>query len=114
MWFPLIRECVETKGDGGEQIVLWGDESPAREFLYVEDAAEGIVRSTKLYDGSGPVNLGTGKEISIKERARIISSEEVGSRSRISSGLTKSNNQPRRCLDVSGAQQYFGSPLEPA
>lgn len=103
----LIRKCVEAKENDDGQIILWGDGSPTREFLYVEDAAEGIVRATEQYDGAEPVNLGTGEEISIKELARIIS-EEVGFHGRITWDAAKPNGQPRRCLDVSRAQQYFG------
>jgi GDP-L-fucose synthase len=103
----LIRKCVEAKEDDREQIVLWGDGSPTREFLYVDDAAEGIVRATELYNGSEPVNLGTGEEISIKDLARIVC-EEVGFHGRITWDLTKPNGQPRRCLDVNRAQRYFG------
>ena len=103
----LIRKCVEAKENDDGQIILWGDGSPTREFLYVEDAAEGIVRATEQYDGAEPVNLGTGEEISIKELARIISAE-VGFHGRVTWDAAKPNGQPRRCLDVSRAQQYFG------
>jgi GDP-L-fucose synthase len=103
----LIRKCVEAKERNEEQIVLWGDGSPTREFLYVEDAAEGIVSATESYDASEPVNLGTGKEISISELARMIA-EEVGFRGKIVWDTTKPNGQPRRCLDTSRAEQCFG------
>jgi GDP-L-fucose synthase len=103
----LIRKCVEAKENNDEQIVLWGDGSPTREFLYVEDAAEGIVMATERYDGSEPVNLGTGQEISIHDLAQIIA-REVGFSGSIVWDRTKPNGQPRRCLDTSRAQQYFG------
>jgi len=103
----LIRKCVEAKERNEEKIVLWGDGSPTREFLYVEDAAEGIVSATESYDGSEPVNLGTGKEISISELARMIA-EEVGFSGKIVWDTTKPNGQPRRCLDTSRAEQCFG------
>ena len=103
----LIRKCVEAKERNEGQIVLWGDGSPTREFLYVEDAAEGIVSATESYDGSEPVNLGTGQEISISELARMIA-EEVGFRGAIVWDRTKPNGQPRRCLDTSRAEQCFG------
>jgi GDP-L-fucose synthase len=103
----LIRKCVEAKERNEEQIVLWGNGSPTREFLYVEDAAEGIVSATESYDASEPVNLGTGKEISISELARMIA-EEVGFRGKIVWDTTKPNGQPRRCLDTSRAEQCFG------
>ena len=71
----LIRKCVEAKENKDDRIVLWGDGSPTREFLYVEDAAEGIVKATEKYDGSPPVNLGTGKEISIRDLAQLIADD---------------------------------------
>ena len=103
----LIRKCVEAKENNDEQIILWGDGSPTREFLYVEDAAEGIVLATERYDGSEPVNLGTGEEISIRDLAPMIAGE-VGFSGSIVWDTTKPNGQPRRCLDVGRAQQYFG------
>jgi GDP-L-fucose synthase len=103
----LIRKCVEAKERNEDQIVLWGDGSPTREFLYVDDAAEGIVSATGSYDGNEPVNLGTGREISISELARIIA-EEVGFRGDIVWDRTKPNGQSRRCLDTSRAEQCFG------
>jgi len=103
----LIRKCVEAKENNDEQIVLWGDGSPTREFLYVEDAAEGIVMATERYDGSEPVNLGTGQEISIHDLSQMIAGE-VGFSGSIVWDTTKPNGQPRRCLDVSRAQRYFG------
>src|SRR5947199_31862 len=77
----LIRKCVEAKEAGHEEVVLWGDGTPTREFLYVEDAAEGIVLAAERYDGAEPVNVGTGLEISIRELATVIA-EEVGYRGR--------------------------------
>src|SRR5262252_5254650 len=71
----LIRKCVEAKESGSREIVLWGDGSPTREFLYVEDAAEGFVRATERYDGDQPVNLGTGEEIAIRDLAQMIAAE---------------------------------------
>jgi GDP-L-fucose synthase len=103
----LIRKCVEAKENNDKEIVLWGDGSPTREFLYVEDAAEGIVMATERYNGSEPVNLGTGKEISIRDLAHLITGE-VGFSGRITWDTTKPNGQPRRCLDTSRAQRYFG------
>jgi GDP-L-fucose synthase len=103
----LIRKCVEAKENGDKEIVLWGDGSPTREFLYVEDAAEGIVLAMERYDGSEPVNLGSGQEISIRDLAGLIAAE-VGFSGAIRWDTTKPNGQPRRCLDVSRAQRYFG------
>jgi GDP-L-fucose synthase len=103
----LIRKCIEAKERNQEQIVLWGDGSPTREFLYVEDAAEGIVSATENYDGEEPVNLGTGREIYIRELAQMIA-EDVGFRGEIVWDSTKPNGQPRRCLDTSRAERFFG------
>ena len=103
----LIRKCVEAKENNDEQIILWGDGSPTREFLYLEDAAEAIVMATERYNGSEPVNLGTGEEISIHELAQMVAGE-VGFSGSIVWDTTKPNGQPRRCLDISKAQQYFG------
>ncbi|MBS0153163.1 MAG: GDP-L-fucose synthase [Nitrospira sp.] len=103
----LIRKCVSAKEEGRTAITLWGDGAPTREFLYVEDAAEGIVLAAEHYDGSLPVNLGTGEEISIRDLAKLIA-EEVGFAGQIQWDATKPNGQPRRCLDVSRAKQLFG------
>ena len=103
----LIRKCVEAKENNDKEIVLWGDGSPTREFLYVDDAAEAIVTASERYDGGEPVNLGTGQEVSIRELAQMIAAE-VGFRGAIRWDTSKPNGQPRRCLDVSRAQRYFG------
>jgi GDP-L-fucose synthase len=103
----LIRKCVEAKEQNKKEIILWGDGSPTREFLYVEDAAEGIRLATERYDGAEPVNLGSGSEISIKDLALMIM-DEVGFRGEITWDRTKPNGQPRRCLDVTRAQREFG------
>jgi len=103
----LIRKCVEAKENNDKEIVLWGDGSPTREFLYVDDAAEAIIIASERYNGGEPVNLGTGQEVSISELAQIIAAE-IGFRAAIRWDTTKPNGQPRRCLDVSRAQQYFG------
>ena len=107
----LIRKCVEAKESNSEQIVLWGDGSPTREFLYVEDAAEGIVLATERYNGKEPVNLGTGQEISIRDLAQMIA-EQVGFSGSIVWDTTKPNGQPRRCLDVTRAKVLFGFQAE--
>src|SRR5437867_11015591 len=107
----LIRKCVEAKENKDDRIVLWGDGSPTREFLYVEDAAEGIVKATEKYDDSQPVNLGTGKEISIRDLALLIA-DEVGFSGNIVWDSSKPNGQPRRCLDTSRAREYFGFPAQ--
>jgi len=103
----LIRKCVEAKENNDKHIVLWGDGSPTREFLYVDDAADGIVLAAERYDGSEAVNLGSGKEISILDLARLIA-DEVGFRGSIDWDTSQPNGQPRRCLDVSKAERYFG------
>ena len=103
----LIRKCVEARENGQREVVLWGDGSPTREFLYVEDAAEGILLATEQYDGNEPVNLGTGEEITIRDLAKMVAAE-VGFTGEIVWDTTKPNGQPRRCLDVSRAKQLFG------
>jgi GDP-L-fucose synthase len=103
----LIRKCVEAKEKGLREIVLWGDGSPTREFLYVEDAAEGILLATERYDGDQPVNLGTGEEIRICDLARLVAAE-VGFVGNIVWDASQPNGQPRRCLDVSRAKYLFG------
>jgi GDP-L-fucose synthase len=103
----LIRKCVEAKESGHRDIVLWGDGSPTREFLYVEDAAEGLLLASERYDGDEPVNLGTGEEIAIRDLARLIASE-VGFRGDIVWDTSRPNGQPRRCLDVTRAKEFFG------
>ena len=103
----LIRKCVAAKDAGQTSMTLWGDGSPSREFLYVEDAAEGILLAAEQYEGNLPVNLGTGEEIAIRELATLIAAE-VGFAGHIQWDTTKPNGQPRRCLDVSRAKQLFG------
>ena len=103
----LIRKFAEAKETGAPEIVLWGDGTPTREFLYVEDAAEGILLAAEEYNDSKPLNLGTGEEISIKALATLIASE-VGYAGRIAWDSTKPNGQPRRCLDVSRIKQVIG------
>jgi GDP-L-fucose synthase len=103
----LIRKCAEAKETSQRRIVLWGDGSPTREFLYVEDAAEGIVLAAEEYDGSEPVNLGTGEEISIRDLVKLIAAE-VQFTGDIVWDKSRPNGQPRRCLDVTRAKQYLG------
>jgi GDP-L-fucose synthase len=103
----LIRKFAEAKESGSEEVVLWGDGSPTREFLYVEDAAEGVLLATERYDGPLPVNLGTGEETTIKNLAEMIA-REVNYSGQFVWDTTKPNGQPRRCLDVSRAQELFG------
>jgi GDP-L-fucose synthase len=103
----LIRKCLEAQDRGDKQVVLWGDGSPTREFLYVEDAAEGILLAAERYNGNEPVNLGSGMEISIKDLATLIS-RLTGFEGELVWDTTKPNGQPRRVLDTSRAEQYFG------
>jgi GDP-L-fucose synthase len=103
----LIRKCLEAQDRGDKQVILWGDGSPTREFLYVEDAAEGILLAAERYNDSEPVNLGSGMEISIKDLATLIS-RLTGFDGELVWDTTKPNGQPRRVLDTSRAEQYFG------
>jgi len=102
----LIRKMVEGQERGEREIVLWGDGSPTREFLYVDDCAEAIVLAAERYDGPEPVNLGTGKEISIRDLAELIG-ELTGFDGEIVWDTTKPNGQPRRRLDVLRAEELF-------
>ena len=103
----LIRKMVEAQERGEREIVLWGDGSPTREFLYVDDCAEAIQLAAARYDGLEPVNLGTGQEISIRALAELIG-ELTGFDGEIVWDTTQPNGQPRRQLDVSRAEQLFG------
>lgn len=103
----LIRKCVEAREAGRDEIVLWGDGSPTREFLYAGDAALGLVMAAASYDSSDPVNLGTGQEISIRDLATLIA-EKTGFRGRLRWDSSQPNGQPRRRLDVSRARERFG------
>lgn len=102
----MIRKMIAAR-DAGTDVTLWGDGSPTREFLYVEDCARGIVDAAERYDGSEPVNLGSGMEISIRDLAETIG-RHVGFTGEIIWDTTKPNGQPRRMLDVSRAREYFG------
>jgi GDP-L-fucose synthase len=103
----LIRKMVEARERGESKIVLWGDGSPTREFLYVDDCAEGIVLAAERYDSPEPVNLGTGEEISIRKLAALIA-ELTRYEGEIVWDASKPNGQPRRRLDVSRAENLFG------
>jgi GDP-L-fucose synthase len=103
----LIRKCLEAIERGESEIVGWGDGTPTREFLYVEDCAEAIILATERYDGAEPVNIGAGFEISIKELVELIV-DLTGFRGQIRWDTTKPNGQPRRSLDTRRAQEFFG------
>jgi GDP-L-fucose synthase len=103
----LIRKCLEAKSAGAREIVCWGDGSPTREFLYVADAAEGLALAAERYDGAEPVNLGSGQEISIRDLVQLVA-RSCGYSHKIVWDTSKPNGQPRRRLDTSRAEQYFG------
>jgi GDP-L-fucose synthase len=103
----LIRKCVEAVDSGAAEIEVWGDGSATREFLYVEDAAEGILLASERYDSSDPVNLGSGEEISIKDLVGKIATI-TGFKGRIIWDTSKPNGQPRRKLDTRRAEERFG------
>jgi GDP-L-fucose synthase len=103
----LIRKCVEARENGDSHIDVWGTGNASREFLYVEDCAEGIVRATASYDEGEPVNLGTGNEISIADLVNLIANL-TGFTGEIRWQADKPNGQPRRSLDVSRAHEKFG------
>ena len=111
----LIRKCVEGRIRGESEIVVWGDGSPTREFLYVDDAAEGILLASEHYDGADPVNIGSGAEISINDLVHLIV-RLTGFEGGVRWDPSKPNGQPRRALDVSKAERLFGfratTPLE--
>lgn len=103
----LIKKCVDAVEHGDDEIVVWGDGSATREFLYVEDAAEGILLAAERYGKPDPVNLGSAFEISIRDLVTIIA-REAGFTGRLTWDTTKPNGQPRRKLDTSRAEQEFG------
>ena len=103
----LIKKCVDAIERGDETIEAWGDGSPTREFLYVDDAAEGIVLAAEHYNDSAPVNLGSSHEISDKQLLETVA-RLTGFRGRIVWDTSKPNGQPRRRLDTSRAEQAFG------
>lgn len=103
----MILKCLDAIRDGSKEIVLWGDGSPTREFIYVEDAAMGLVLAAERYDSSDPVNIGTGAEISIKQLAEAIA-KATGFDGRIVWDPSKPNGQPRRQLDTTRARERFG------
>jgi len=103
----VIADLIRKFSASADEVVLWGDGSPTREFLYVDDCAEGLALAAARYDGSEPVNLGAGKEISIRELAELVA-EIVGYDGRIVWDTSMPNGQPRRSLDASRAKELFG------
>jgi GDP-L-fucose synthase len=103
----LIKKCIDAKESAQDHIIVWGDGSATREFLYVEDCAEAIVLATERYNGAEPINIGSGYEISIKDLVNLIA-ELTGFDRHIKWDTTKPNGQPRRWLEVSRAKTAFG------
>jgi len=103
----LIRKCVEAKERGDDQIEVWGDGSASREFLYVDDAAAGLMAAAEAYNSSEPVNLGTGHEMTIAEIVARVKAC-VGFTGRVVWDASKPNGQPRRRLDTERARREFG------
>ena len=103
----VIADLIRKMHESRDEIVLWGDGTPTREFLYVEDCVDGLLLAAERYDGAEPVNLGTGKEISIRELAELVA-ELTGFEGEIRWDTTMPNGQPRRSLDASRAKKLFG------
>jgi GDP-L-fucose synthase len=103
----LIRKIWSAKHDGSESVEVWGDGSASREFLYVDDAAQAIVLAAERYDGSEPVNIGSGMEITVKELVSVLC-RLIGYEGTVRWDTSKPNGQPRRSLDVSRAEGSFG------
>jgi GDP-L-fucose synthase len=103
----MIRKCVSAREQGAAEVTLWGDGSPTREFLYVADAAEGLLLGAERYDSSEPVNLGSGTEISIRDLAAEVA-RATGFSGRFVWDTSQPNGQPRRRLDVTRARERLG------
>ena len=103
----LIKKCVDAREKGAKEIVVWGDGSATREFIYVDDAAEGIVLATEKYNDDDPVNLGAGFEMSIKDLVQLLV-RLTGFEGRVVWDASKPNGQPRRMLDTTRARERFG------
>jgi GDP-L-fucose synthase len=103
----VIADLIRKMLDSPDEVVLWGDGTPTREFLYVEDCVEGLLLAAERYDGPEPVNLGSGKEISIRELAELVA-ELTGFDGEIRWDTSMPNGQPRRSLDASRAKELFG------
>lgn len=103
----LIKKCVDAVARGDDEITVWGDGSASREFLYIDDAVEGILLASEKYNKSAPVNLGSSVEITIKDLVTIIA-KETGFQGNIIWDTSKPNGQPRRKLDTTRAKEEFG------
>jgi len=107
----LIRKCLEAKERGDKTLTVWGTGTPTREFLYVEDAARGLVAAAEKLETSDPVNLGSGSEISIRDLVALIV-RHTGFQGEVVYDASRPDGQPRRCLDVSKAKQLLGFQAE--
>ena len=103
----VIADLIRKMAGGDDEVELWGDGSPTREFLYVEDCVEGFILAAERYDGSEPVNLGAGKEISIRELAELVA-DVTGFEGKIIWDTSMPNGQPRRSVDATRARELFG------
>lgn len=103
----LVKRFVDAVREGAGEVVCWGDGSPTREFLYIDDAADGVLRAAERMREPTPINLGSGREISIRALAELIA-ERAGFRGRITWDTSKPGGQPRRCMDVSRARALLG------
>lgn len=103
----LIRKCEDARTAGREEVPCWGTGAASREFLYVDDCARGILQATERYDGEAPVNLGAGREITIRDLAELIA-RLTGFTGRLIWDPTQPDGQPRRCLDTHQAKERFG------
>lgn len=103
----LIRKCIEAQRQGLSEIVVWGTGQASREFLYVQDCADGLILAAEHYDRPEPVNLGANREISIRDLVELIV-ELTGFKGRVVWDTSKPDGQPRRCLDTSRAREQFG------
>jgi GDP-L-fucose synthase len=103
----LIRKCIEARKNGLSEITVWGTGKPTREFIYVEDAAEGIILATEKYNKSDPINIGSGLEISIRDLVKLII-KFTGFKGKIVWDKNKPDGQPRRSLNTSKAFKEFG------
>ena len=103
----LIRKCLEAAERAAPQITAWGDGTPTREFLYAEDCAEALALAAERYDGADPVNIGSGRELSIQELA-ILTTDLCGFKGRLLWDATQPNGQPRRCVDTRREREAFG------
>ena len=103
----VVADLIRKMLDSSDEVVLWGDGSPTREFLYVDDCVDGLVLAAERYDGADPVNLGAAREISIRELAELVA-DVIGFEGSITWDTTKPNGQPRRSVDGTRARELFG------